>query len=515
MAFTPGNIGDADSVVIKVKVDAKDAVDGMKRMESITTDKFGVMTKRVKVFDEALNRSVTTVTKHNEKIVDQLSDFVRKHKDAMAGIAVVVTGIKKAFDLALFAAKKSSDEGSRAFMQAYDKMGKAIEEFKVTLGRVLMPALTAVANTLTSLIRIIDDIADAVRRIPGFDDGAGVKARGDAAKLARKERFERLDKEHAESWRKAQLQRQQEGWRLGSPYQSLSRMRSPWSGVGDGSGGGGGGGGGGGPQAPLSGGSDVFGGLSADVAYQKMLDQIQLDAAMGGTVGREAGKAASQSLDARAGSVKVSSIASVGMSLRELNEQVAQMQQYTKGQDFLTSIFGPIETFSLYARGFQLLESATQAAFSAWIDGTMSVKEALADFLKSQIRSLALEFAAQAVRHAAYAVGNVAFAIATENPRYWAAAATHGKAALAFSAGAAVFGASARAIGPVGGVGAAVGGGSSVAGIGGGSNNGGDRNVTVIIGDSLDDDPPRVRRHRLSKAIRKGMGATSSGTFYS
>lgn len=119
----------------------------------------------------------------------------------------------------------------------------------------------------------------------------------------------------------------------------------------------------------------------------------------------------------------------------------------------LESMFGPIEDFNLYAKGFQMLQGAVSSAMTAWIDGSMSAGKAIKAFIGEAIKSLSIQMAMEALKHGAFAIGSLAFGD-------FRGAATHGKAAAAFAAGAAISAVAAKGL---------AGGGGGVPGVGGGA----------------------------------------------
>lgn len=128
----------------------------------------------------------------------------------------------------------------------------------------------------------------------------------------------------------------------------------------------------------------------------------------------------------------------------------------------LEGMFGPIQDFDLYAKGFQMLQGAVGSALTAWIDGSTSAGKAVKAFIGEAVKGLAIQAAMQALHHGAFALGHLAFGDMI-------GAGRHGKAAAAFAGVAVVASAAAKAMGGGGGStpGAGAGAAAPVGGAGG------------------------------------------------
>lgn len=184
-------------------------------------------------------------------------------------------------------------------------------------------------------------------------------------------------------------------------------------------------------------------------------------------------------------------------SIAAAKELMAHEEQ---DRSLLASVFGPIEEFDMYAAGFDLLKTASQSAFAAWIDGSMSAGEA---FKKAAIDSLKAN-AVQLLGTGLTSVGTGIVHLAMGNPKGPGEIAAGAKAI----AQAAVVGGLARSLGGGGGSTGASSGSSSnsyaAAGIGGGpqptGNTGGTHNV-FIIGDPLGYESPRSQAQRVRRSL--------------
>lgn len=173
-----------------------------------------------------------------------------------------------------------------------------------------------------------------------------------------------------------------------------------------------------------------------------------------------------------------------------------------KKDSFLASTFGPIEEFNIYATAFSTLSGAVGASLSAWIDGSMSAGAAFKKFIGEALKGIAVQMAMESLKHGAYAIGNLAFG-------NLAGAATHGKAALAFAAGAAMTATVAREFGGGGGATASGGGGRVGApNVGGGG--GGNAQTTeriIVYGDAMTDSGPREQALYAERMLKRvGIG---------
>lgn len=183
-----------------------------------------------------------------------------------------------------------------------------------------------------------------------------------------------------------------------------------------------------------------------------------------------------------------------------------RLENRTPQQKFLEGLFGPIEQFDVYGRAFGALTDATTSAYSAWIDGSMSIGDAIKNSLSQSIAAVGSEMAVKALQHAAYAAGSLAFLD-------FRGAAQHAAAAALFGAGAVTAGVVAKSLGHSGGSApsAIPGGHPPVLPASGPAARGDRRPVVVIVGDDIDDDPRR-RRQRIYKTVQRGLAQSGSGT---
>jgi hypothetical protein len=182
-----------------------------------------------------------------------------------------------------------------------------------------------------------------------------------------------------------------------------------------------------------------------------------------------------------------------------------------RSQSRLAEMFGPIEEFNAYARGFEMLGGAMTSALDAWITGSMGAAAAFKQFIAESMRGLALEMAVQAIRHGAFALGSLAFGDVK-------GAATHGIAAAKFGAGALAAGIAAKALGAGGngassGAGAAAGPGSGApaAGAGGGA----PTTIIIATGNDFSEDSPRARTHKARQLVRTAQAQAGRGGSFS
>ena len=180
-----------------------------------------------------------------------------------------------------------------------------------------------------------------------------------------------------------------------------------------------------------------------------------------------------------------------------------------KDQSFLTGILGPIEEFRAYGEAFDLLSGSMQAGFDVWVSGSGSASDAMKAFAKSALTTVASQMFSQALLHGAHAIGQFAFGIASgpAGAKNMAAAAVHAKAALAFGAGSALLGGVMRGVnaGDTAKADAAKAAGRAPTVRGGrsGESDGGNRSITVVVGETFGDDSPRQRSARVASAIRR------------
>lgn len=163
----------------------------------------------------------------------------------------------------------------------------------------------------------------------------------------------------------------------------------------------------------------------------------------------------------------------------------------------LEKIFGPLSDFDAYASGFQMLQGASQAAFAAWIDGSMGAAEAFKKFAADALKAEAVSLLGTGLA----SVGKGIVHLAGGNPQGAGEIAAGGKAI----ATAAVIGGLAKALGGGSGAGAGASGSYAAAGIGGGGDGGQatrDRIVVFGAGTSRSDDDDRWRARRMRRELQ-------------
>ncbi len=183
----------------------------------------------------------------------------------------------------------------------------------------------------------------------------------------------------------------------------------------------------------------------------------------------------------------------------EVQRFQGQLAEQLQGQrtTYLEQIFGPLDQFNAYAAGFDMLGNTVAAAYSAWVDGTSSVADAIKGTLAASLKSMGAEMAIAALKETAYGFASLAW-----GPIGGASAAAHFKSAGLFALGAAAAGVAAKGIGGGGGASAGGGysGGANLGGMGGGGG-AAPTNTTIIIGDYFGANP-REQNGRVARAIR-------------
>lgn len=227
----------------------------------------------------------------------------------------------------------------------------------------------------------------------------------------------------------------------------------------------------------------------------------------------------STSLGASVGGIDTQALAAAYISSQanlNLNAKWAKVGAETDRKDsILASIFGPLDEFDAYkekigllAESFSVFTGALQSGFDAWVSGSKSAKEALADVFKATITGLASTMFAHALEEGALAIGS----LAAQN---YHGAAMHGAAAAKYAAAGIGIGAIARAINGGGG-----GGGGGGAGGGGASYSGGSlaastvdqgSTTTIYIGDGFGSNSPRFERQRAVRARKIAARETGGG----
>lgn len=175
----------------------------------------------------------------------------------------------------------------------------------------------------------------------------------------------------------------------------------------------------------------------------------------------------------------------------------------SRAQSKLASVFGPIEEFDTYAKGFQMLSGAVGSAMEAWIDGSSSAGEAFKKFIGEALKAMAVQMAMEALKHGAYALGSLAFGD-------FRGAAAHGKAAAAFAVGAVAVGAAAKSM--HGGSSSSAGAGAGAAaptysGTAGAGSGGGGMNNTIVIGQEFSEGSARQRQLAAQRLVNRAMGS--------
>jgi hypothetical protein len=195
----------------------------------------------------------------------------------------------------------------------------------------------------------------------------------------------------------------------------------------------------------------------------------------------------------------------------------AQIQQERRSA-MLESIFGPLDEFSAYEDALSglteavgIFGSALQSGFEAWITGSKSFADAFKAAMGQTILAIASSLFAHSIEHGVAAIGALAWGIGG-NPKGFAEAAAHGKAALAYAAGAAAVGGLGRALGAASwgsgaGAGASTGGGGA-AYVGG---NAGGTGTTqyILVGDGFGSDSPRFEKRRAQRSYKLAQRTVS------
>ncbi len=174
----------------------------------------------------------------------------------------------------------------------------------------------------------------------------------------------------------------------------------------------------------------------------------------------------------------------------------------------LQRMFGEADEIDRYTRAWATLEDAVTSGYEALITGSESAGAAMKRIIGQSIMAGGSRMLVLALRESAFAVAQ----LASGN---FASAATHGKSALMFGAGAAAAGVAARALGVGGGstaaAGASAGGSTTVSGTGGAVESG-PVNRTFVIGDSFGFESPRDQARRFATYQRKTAALESVPT---
>ncbi len=158
----------------------------------------------------------------------------------------------------------------------------------------------------------------------------------------------------------------------------------------------------------------------------------------------------------------------------------------------IEKMLGPVDEIDGYRVAFEGLTTAVTAAFSAWMDGSVSGVAAFKAAAREEIKALAIRAGQRAVYETAEGFSKLA------NPATAPAAAAHFKAAALYGLVAVGAGAAARSLGPAGGSGGGYGGGS---GRSGGSAGTGTTTTIISYGDSMSDDSHRMRQNRARRLV--------------
>lgn len=195
-----------------------------------------------------------------------------------------------------------------------------------------------------------------------------------------------------------------------------------------------------------------------------------------------------------------------GSSLRSTGDTLSADERYAaftarSSGSKLEQMFGPLEEFNAYKMAFDALAGGVSAAMTAWIDGSMSAGKAFKAFIAEAVKGIAVQMAMEALKHGAYAIGSLAFGD-------FRGAATHGKAAAAFTLGAVAAAAAAKGLNG-GGSAPSTGGAGAAAPIGSGSSapqyQG--RREVIVVGDSWGDTTPRQRAINTRRRVEEAYGA--------
>ncbi len=160
----------------------------------------------------------------------------------------------------------------------------------------------------------------------------------------------------------------------------------------------------------------------------------------------------------------------------------------------LAKVFGPLSDFNAYKTAFDALGGAVGSALGAWIDGSQSAGEAFKAFIGEALKGTAVQLSIEALKHGAFAIGALAFGDI-------AGAAVHGKAAVAFAAGAAAAAVAAKELGGGGSAAPAPGGGGAGGAAGASSPRGTlapptlpeGRHQIIVVGNSWGRQSPRAQ----------------------
>lgn len=180
---------------------------------------------------------------------------------------------------------------------------------------------------------------------------------------------------------------------------------------------------------------------------------------------------------------------------------------------FMESTFGPVGQFDAYKTAFEGFTGAVSAGYSAMVDGTMSFGKAFKQAVAQALKATGAQMLIEALKESAYAIAAFARGIGG-NPKAFAEAAAHGKAALAFGAAAAAAGVAANGLG-TGAGGAAGGGGGAGAGAGAPSaprpaENTNQQSIVYVVGDPFDTEMNPRRRQNNAKRLLDEVGMRSS-----
>ncbi len=177
-------------------------------------------------------------------------------------------------------------------------------------------------------------------------------------------------------------------------------------------------------------------------------------------------------------------------------------------ETFLEKTFGKTEEFENYAKAFKTLTGASEAAFGAWIDGSMSAGKAFEKFISSALKGMATQLLGIGITEGVKAL----VAVASYN---YPEAAEHTVAAAKAFAGAAIIGGIAHAMGsggaapPSGGT-SGSGGGSGPSGGTGSSGSGGPRQAVIVVGNDFDE-TQRMKQIKAKRYVDLALGQMGYG----
>lgn len=548
MAFKLDDV--EQTILIKVNSKTDQAESGIKKMTKTIRDEFGVTKTKITEFNKATGESFSYVTKEGEKWGDKIADFAKKNQNALMAVAAAAKLVKEGFDLALFAAKRSNDEQSRQFMNSYNNMIASVDRLKEAIGKTLIPAFTVLADVLGGIANTVAKIVDTVSHRGGdnrgviqegsvldmwmknapFQQGQQIRPGSAASDLlgAARSKASLAGYAAGQIWHTSEVLRlmQEQSAAFGGESQGLSDII--YKGKRD-------------ELMRLAKGSGASGKIDIDRfklpngrTIQEEIDRIALEliGAELQSISREkagideqlslAGKKREfydrQTQGAFRRSALMGGRTAAGMEEASIaameDEAIAsrnRILERSEGQKFLESVFGPIQTFSVYEAAFKSLGDVTRstwdvttqaisAGVDAWITGQEKVGKAIKMAIAEALRATAIQMTVEALKNTALGAAALFFNPAAAGG-YFTAAAIAGSAAAAAAVGAKALGGSTGQWKPET-PSAAASAGSAVRGIGAGAPSGGGGNhITVIAGDSIYEVSARRRRAMFGRAV--------------